>query len=79
MILLTAAPGYATGRDEANDLIGEANALLTETRALEVQLQEQLGEVYAIDSLGGSAADRSTSSRSPLRSCSPAPSGLGHV
>ena len=57
MILLAASPGYAAGLDEANDLIGEANSRITETRALEVQLREQLKEVFAIDPPGDSAAD----------------------
>jgi hypothetical protein len=57
VVLLTASPGYAAGRDEANDLIGRANTLLTETRALEVQLEEQLKAVFAMDPFGDNSAD----------------------
>ena len=57
MILLAASPGYAAGLDEANDLIGEANAVLLEKRSVEAESQVLLQQAYAIDPLGEHSAD----------------------
>ncbi|MFA4965122.1 MAG: hypothetical protein WC709_05725 [Thermoleophilia bacterium] len=57
MVLLFAVPASADGLAEANSLVDQANAIQSQTRALDAQIGEKIKKVFAIDPADENAAD----------------------